>query len=76
MQKPPLDPDVDDTAPTDAALTGTMSSTLSRTFVCSTPTRPEPTGERLPGSCCTLTLMVNLIVHDMLSIVTWPAPNG
>jgi hypothetical protein len=76
MQKPPLDPDVDDTAPTDAALTVYDEQHIIRTFVCSTPTRPEPTGERSPGSCCTLTLIVNLIVLDMLSIVTWPAPNG
>jgi hypothetical protein len=56
MQKPPLDPEVADFAPTDVTLTVYDEEYVVTYLLCLMPMRRVPTGERFRGSYCILRL--------------------
>jgi hypothetical protein len=63
MQKPPLDPDVADTAPSDSVLTGYDEEPSSRICACSTRMRKVLTGAKSHASCCILIRNMNAIAR-------------
>ena len=76
MQKPPLDPDVADAAPTAPALTGYDERhrvTYLRLLDAET---NGADWKRLRGSCCTLIRTASLIAPAAPGKSTSPAPTG
>jgi hypothetical protein len=76
MQKPPLDPDVADTAPSDSVLTSYDENTSSRICACSTQMRKVLTGAKSHGSCCILIRKMNPIAPGGRSRVIYHESNG
>ena len=76
MQKPPLDPDVADVAPSAPTLTGYDQEHLVTYLRLLDADAEVLTGARSRGSCCMSIQIASRIARDMRSTVIWLAPNG
>jgi hypothetical protein len=76
MQKPPLDPEVADFAPTDVTLTVYDEEYVVTYLLCLMPMRRVPTGERFRGSYRILIQTKSPIARDGPSIVTLRVLSG